>query len=294
VAAATDNDSLATLARRYVTWFYDLADRVLVPTEVYRRELVDTGLAASKIEILERGVDTALFHSGRREPGFYDAVLNPQSSTDGPSSTAGSEAGVPLRVLYVGRLAPEKNLAFLLRELQPLLGMRGDVELVLVGDGPSRHELAAWAGDGVRFLGELHGEALATAYASADLFVFPSTTDTFGNVVLEAQACGLPVVVTNEGGPRELVMPGLTGLVVDIAREGAFVAAVERLLDDPELRRAMGRRAQVHARSHTWNSVLDQLWYGQDVRPSEAAAVSSLREAGQSGATPSRTAAVVG
>ena len=182
-----------------MTWFYDLADRVLVPTEVYRRELVDTGIPAEKIEILERGVDTSLFHAARRDPGFYER-------TDDASL-----GGSLLRVLYVGRLAPEKNLGFLLRELRPLLDSRADVELVLVGDGPSRQELARQAGDRVRFLGELHGETLATAYASADLFVFPSTTDTFGNVVLEAQACGLPVVVTSEGGPRELVIPGPHG-----------------------------------------------------------------------------------
>ena len=282
VAAATENDSLAALARRYVTWFYDLADRVLVPTEVYRRELVETGIPAEKIEILERGVDTSLFHAGRRDPGFYERADD------------ASRGGSLLRVLYVGRLAPEKNLGFLLRELRPLLASRTDVELVLVGDGPSRQELARQAGDSVRFLGELHGETLATAYASADLFVFPSTTDTFGNVVLEAQACGLPVVVTSEGGPRELVMPGLTGLVVDIAREGAFAASVARLLDDPELRRAMGRRAQVHARSHTWNSVLDQLWYGQDVRPIEPGPVSSRLAAGRVDAGMPRPAVSVG
>src|SRR5947207_4129828 len=108
----------------------------------------------------------------------------------------------------------------------------------MVGLGPYKDALAAALPDAV-FLGYLKGEPLAKAYASADVFVFPSTTDTFGNVVLEAQASGLPAVVSDQGGPRELVRDGETGLITAGKDENALYAAMKRLATNPSLRLKM-------------------------------------------------------
>ncbi len=133
---------------------------------------------------------------------------------------------------------------------------RPELSLALVGDGPPRAELERRAGERVHFTGFLEGAELAAAYASADVFVFPSRTDTFGNVVLEAQASALPVVVALEGGPRELIESGHDGLAVDAASPGPLALALDALAADPHLRRRLGARARAAAERRTWDSFL--------------------------------------
>jgi glycosyltransferase involved in cell wall biosynthesis len=145
--------------------------------------------------------------------------------------------------------------------------------LVVVGDGPylkeMKNELKGWP---ATFTGYLRGEELAQAYASADLFVFPSTTDTFGNVVLEAQASGLPVIVTNQGGPRENMVPERTGVVVPGDDQGAMSRAICRLAGDLEGLQAMSRAARRHMESRSFAAAFDQHWgmYAQDAAGFEA------------------------
>jgi glycosyltransferase involved in cell wall biosynthesis len=110
------------------------------------------------------------------------------------------------------------------------------------------------------FTGYLEGDDLSAVYASCDLFVFPSTTDTFGNVVLEAQASGIPVIVTNEGGPRENIIPGETGLVVESGHELSMLEAMHALLTDPQRLRAMGSAARRYVESRSFESVFDKVW----------------------------------
>ena len=158
------------------------------------------------------------------------------------------QAGPRPVVLYVGRLSREKNVALLKRLVSP----DGSWDLVVVGDGPLRAELEA-ALPTARFTGYLYGADLARAYASADVFAFPSRTDTLGNVVLEAQACGLPAVVLDREGPGSLLRDGLDGLIAD--DEGTFVAHVQSLLADDQRRRAMGAAARAGALSRDWPSI---------------------------------------
>lgn len=131
--------------------------------------------------------------------------------------------------------------------------------LVAAGDGPYREELEALLGERATFTGFLHGEELARLYASCDVFVFPSITDTLGRAVAEAQASGLPAVVCGAGGPRERIMPGLSGFVVAPGNEEDLFARVELLLDDAALRLRMGRAAREFARGLSWEAVLDGL-----------------------------------
>ncbi|HVS62254.1 MAG TPA: glycosyltransferase [Thermoanaerobaculia bacterium] len=238
VEALTDNRALAGMTRSFMLWFYDQMDTVEVPSEAYRTQLLAGGLSRDKLRLLRRGVDTRRFDPARRDLAFwrrFESVALARSS--------GREL---LRLLTVSRLSHEKNLHHLLAELRLLRDC--DWVLYVVGDGPARDELAqAAAGLPVVFTGFLEGDDLANAYASSDLFVFPSVTDTFGNVVLEAQASGLPCVVSRQGGPAEIIVPGQTGLAASTAEAGIFAQAVRLLLEDDELRREMATLARTHA-----------------------------------------------
>jgi glycosyltransferase involved in cell wall biosynthesis len=130
---------------------------------------------------------------------------------------------------------------------------------VIVGDGPARPELEASAPAGVRFLGELRGEKLAAVYAAADVFCFPSTTDTFGQVLLEAAAAGLPAVAVAAGGAAELVIDGRTGLLVAPDDAEAFAAALSALAGSPRRREELGLRARSHALARTWDQSFGEL-----------------------------------
>jgi glycosyltransferase involved in cell wall biosynthesis len=136
--------------------------------------------------------------------------------------------------------------------------------LFLVGHGPYSEELAAAIPDAV-FLGYLTGEPLAIAYASADIFVFPSTTDTFGNVVIEAQASGLPVIVSDVGGPKELVEDGVNGLVTK-ARDVEDVArAITLLACDQQMRARMGEKARQSVVDRSWPGAFQKFWHTTDL-----------------------------
>lgn len=188
-----------------------------------------------------RGVNSTHFHPGRRSGAMRARLL------DGRDPHA-------LIYLYVGRLSAEKRVDVLL-ELAKLPG----VALTLVGDGPQRPELEAqFAGTDARFTGYLFGDELAEAYASADVFVFPGVTETFGQVVQEALASGLPVITVNQGGVADLVEDGETGFVLE-ADGAAFARAAVQLRDEAQLRAAMSRAARAFAEANPWEKVLAQL-----------------------------------
>ena len=192
----------------------------LVPSEATRRRLLANGM--QRVEIWSRGVDGQAFHPGRRDPALRESLgLGPDD---------------PL-LLYVGRLAPEKNLPALLaafarlrQRLPSPLGER--VRLAVVGDGPQLESFRAAAAGGGAVSGAQHGAALSRWYASADLFAFPSQSETFGNVVLEAQAAGLPVVGYDCQGVSERVAPGVDGLLAP--PNGDLADGLELLCLNPE------------------------------------------------------------
>jgi glycosyltransferase involved in cell wall biosynthesis len=243
VAAAGGGESLTRATAAYLGWFYGQMDRVLVTSAAYRAELVRLGIEPARLERLPRGVDADLFHPARRRPEFF--------------ARFGLDPGVVF--LYVGRLAPEKNLEALLATFDAVAGRDPRVRLALVGDGPSRPALERAARGAVAFCGYLDGEELAAAYASADVFVFPSRTDTFGNAVLEAMASGLPAIVAAEGGPAELARASEAAVVADVADLDSFGLAMEGLAAGAELRSTLGRRARAFAERQTWDATLDAL-----------------------------------
>ncbi|MBM3264207.1 MAG: glycosyltransferase [candidate division Zixibacteria bacterium] len=243
----TEDASVGEVAWTYVRWFYSQMDRVLAPSENAKTELINNGFDDGKLHVLPYGIDAERFHPGKRNTALW--------SQFGINGTQ--------KLLYVGRLSREKNLSLLAESFKKIYKERNDLSLVIVGDGPYRQELQRqFNGYPVYFTGYLDGEKLASVYASSDLFVFPSTTDTSGNVVLEAQASGLPVIVSGQGGPKENMVEDHTGLVVEAINPESFSHAIRTLLDDPTRRAQMGRAARIFIESsqnRRYETVVDQM-----------------------------------
>jgi glycosyltransferase involved in cell wall biosynthesis len=238
------SDRLASLMRVFLRWPYGRCARVLAPSEATRQLLSGTSTMASRIALWRRGVDTVTFSPTHRRPELRRAW---GISDECPA------------LLYVGRVSREKGL-HLLPALTRALSQRGvHHRLVIVGRGPMEGELRERL-SGAVFTGVLEGHALAEAYAASDLFVFPSQTDTAGNVVLEAQASGLPVLVSSVGGPRENMMDGRSGYVVPDARPESWLHRVAPLLEHTAYRQAMGAAARRYAESRTWSAALEPLY----------------------------------
>ncbi len=214
----TDDPSMAEMMWRYLVWYYDQMDMVYVSSRATSSELVEKGVSRERIRLVPRGVDTVRFHPSKRNGCLDEYCKDPQA----------------VRLLYVGRVSKEKNLDLLVSAFKSLVEPGNHVYLVVVGDGPYRKTMqAALEGTPSFFLGYRQGEDLASIYASCDAFVFPSVTDTFGNVVLEAQASGLPVVVTDRGGPRENVLHEQTGIIVEGNSMTSLRDGMLRLISDP-------------------------------------------------------------
>jgi glycosyltransferase involved in cell wall biosynthesis len=229
VGRLTNDLFLESTAWNFIIWFYNQMDEVMVPSKSTRDQLVERGLAPEKVRPLPRWVDTDAFTPARRNPELWRSYgMNGE-----------------IKFLYVGRLSKEKNLSLLADAFIDVIEAGFTSRLVIVGDGPYRQELTEkLRGYPVLFTGFRHGDELTAIYASSDVFVFPSTTDTFGNVVLEAQACGIPVIVSDEGGPKELMVPGETGFVVKANDRAELSRAMAYFLYNPELSKSMGEHAR--------------------------------------------------
>ncbi len=217
--------------------FHNRCACTMVPTEALRRELAGAGF--QRLRVVARGVDAQLFHPARRSP-----VLR-------ASWGAGPDTPV---VLCVGRLAPEKNLGAVLDAAAALRAVRPDARLVLVGDGPERTRLAQRAPEAF-FAGQRHGEDLAAHYASADVFLFPSLTETFGNVVPEAMASGLAVLAYDLAAAGQLIAHGDNGMLAPPGDAAAFCRGAAVLGCDAARVRALGQRARASAGLLDWERI---------------------------------------
>jgi glycosyltransferase involved in cell wall biosynthesis len=244
VRILTQDNYMETLAWNFMQWFYSQVDLVYVNSELYRQRWIDRGIAPEKLKIFPRGIDTQLFNPELREPKFWADF-----------GKAESEIGL----LYVGRISKEKNLDIAVKAVSKLRSEKLPVRLLFVGDGPYLKQLRQMAPDAC-YTGYLKGRELGSAYASSDVFIFPSTTDTFGNVVLEAQAAGLPCVVSDQGGPAELVVHGIDGFITRSLNVDAFADAIRKLATDPELRLKMGERARQRVQDRNWANAFRQFW----------------------------------
>jgi glycosyltransferase involved in cell wall biosynthesis len=242
-AVLSGSRRLGVLMREYMRWVYGKCSRVLVPSEATRGLLVDAKTPADRIEIWRRGVDVSLFSPERRS---REQRSQWHVSDNRPA------------LLYVGRLSREKGLG-LLPVLQRRLHERHfEHRFIIVGDGPMHAELERQMPDAV-FTGSLSRQAVADVFASADAFVFPSRTDTAGNVVLEAQASGLPVVVSGAGGPCENMIDGSTGVVCGQTDPDAWADAIIRLMR-PHSRAACSTAARAYALGRQWPHALEALY----------------------------------
>ncbi|MEI7037076.1 glycosyltransferase family 1 protein [Fulvimonas yonginensis] len=218
--------ALAPAVRGYLRRFHRRADATLVPTDALARELRETGI--DNVRLLRRAVDTAQFHPAWRDPALR--------------ASWGADGSTPV-LLYVGRIAAEKNLELAAQAFRAIQQRIPGARYVWVGDGPARAALAAAHPDFI-FAGTLQGEALARHYASADLFPFPSLSETFGNVVLEALAAGVPVVAFDQGAAREHLRHAHNGYRIAPGDTEGFIAAAVTLAGNPGLIRHMGRAAR--------------------------------------------------
>jgi glycosyltransferase involved in cell wall biosynthesis len=224
----------------YLRKFHNATLRTLVPTEALRSDLAACGFR--NLAVVSRGVDTELFNPARRS-----AALRAAWGADDAT----------LVVMCVGRLAPEKNLDLLLRAQDAIVAAGVRSQLVLVGDGPQRDSLSARHPQ-ARLAGQRRGADLAAHYASADLFLFPSMTETFGNVVTEAMASALPVVAFDHAAASVLLRDGDNGWRVPLGDEASFIAAAVAAAREP------GRRARVAAAGHAtacalgWEAVVQR------------------------------------
>ncbi len=232
---------LAPACWRYLRWFHNSTLATFCPTPSTQRLLEEKGF--KNVGIWSRGVDSHRFDPGKRD---HDLRF---SLGVGPDD---------ILLTYVGRIANEKNLDMLMQAWQRLPS-HAHCHLLLIGDGPLRGRLEAANDPRIIFVGYRYGEDLAHMYASSDLFVFPSLSETFGNVVLEAMASGLPVIGFDVQGPRDIIRNRHTGVLVEQVDADALSAAIQELLCNRERRREMGHQARDYAAAHTWEKIMGGL-----------------------------------
>lgn len=228
---------LRPLVAAYLRRLHRRTRATLVPTSALAKTLTGAGIPG--VRVVGRGVDTDLF--------------DPQKRSDRLRATWGADSQSVV-YLYVGRMAPEKNLGLVCRCIE---GLGNDARMVWVGDGPAREGLSRMNGHHI-FAGVRRGEELAEYYASADVFLFPSLTETYGNVVAEAMASGLAVVAYKTAAAAELISPGTNGLLVPPGEESAFKAAAIMLATNSGLRQRMGRDARTAVMPRHWDAAVDQ------------------------------------
>ena len=246
VRILTEDSLMESLTWNYMHWFYAQMDIIYVNSDHYRRCWIERGIAAEKLRILPRGLDTELFHPSKKKPDFW--------------KNRGLREG-EVGVLYVGRVSREKNLDLAAAAFRRLYAAGIPVRPLIVGDGPYAPMMKELLPEGI-YTGSLHKEELASAYASADFFIFPSTTDTFGNVVIEAQASGLPVIVSDIGGPKDLVEDGVDGFITKGQDLDALTAAVKLLAGDGLLRKKMGTASRARVAERDWSRAARLFWEG--------------------------------
>ena len=231
----------------YIRWFHNSGVRTFVPTHSVRRALQEKGFR--HLRVWGRGVETDRFN-----PAFRSAAWRARLGADADTIIAA----------YVGRLAAEKGLDTILAAMQRAAsrppGQRPRIIFAFAGDGPYAAQCRAAAPPPplAQFVGRLEGRELSEFFASADVFLFPSTTDTFGNVLLEAMASGLPVIAAESGPTRELLECG-GGVLVPARDADALLAKIDTLAADPACRATLAARGAAFAAECTWDRIFDEL-----------------------------------
>ena len=230
------------LGQRYMRNFYNRVRRVYPPSESMA-EIIRQDGQSQHVEVWARGVDSELFSPDKRDMTWRRSL-----------GIADDEVAIS----FAGRLVKEKNVAIYMRVMNAIAAKGLKVKPLVIGDGPEMATMKSGLRNGV-FAGFLHGEALARAYASSDIFFFPSESETIGNVTLEAMASGLPAVNSIASGSNSLVTEGETGHLVNARDEQGLAARLETLVRDESLRRTMGEAARQRALTFSWDHILSGL-----------------------------------
>ncbi|TYR82070.1 glycosyltransferase family 1 protein [Priestia megaterium] len=247
-----DLELLKPVLWKYMKWFHEPLQRIFVPSQTTKEHLSEKGF--QNLSIWSRGVDHKLFH-----PHYdrFDVRIKYNIKK-------------PYILTYVGRLAPEKNVSFLLKIARSLPDhLRHQVHWLIVGDGPLKESLQQESLDHMTFTGFLEGKALAQMYAASDLFIFPSETETFGNVVLESLSSGTPVIAAKAGGVKHIVRHGQTGYLCEPNSIHEFTQSIIHLLENLHHRLQMGYAARNYALTQTWECIFDKLLQDYETAVSE-------------------------
>lgn len=253
-AAIIAEPAISTMIESYNKWFFNQFDTLLVPSEEYMQLLKLRGYRYRHMKQFQRGLRTEHFKPGKAPNWPY--------------------TGQPPRLLYVGRVSKDKNLDFLLAVYRQLLERYPNVPLTIVGDGPYLADLTRQCQDlaHLSFIGRVAYQQLPDVYNAHDLFLFPSISDTFGMAVLEAQACGLPALVSASGGPKEIVVNGQTGHVLSVATPQIWVETLAEMIRDlkeggegyAQLSKAARLRVENH---YSWDQILHNLVKAEESAP---------------------------
>lgn len=231
---------LEPVVNKLTSLVFNAADYSLAPSNQVMNEMIDIGVR--DVGLWRRGVDGEKFN-----PRYANNDMRNMLSDGNPDA--------PI-LLYVGRLSNEKQID----HIRPVLDAVPNARLAIVGDGPARESLQeVFAGTRTKFMGYMTGTALSEAYASADVFVFPSALETFGLVVVEAMAAGLPVVASRVGGIPDVVDEGRTGYTFDVGDTDAMIAGVRNIVASRERINQMGSDAREFAETQTWAHMMDEV-----------------------------------
>ncbi len=228
----------------YTRTNFNFCDYALAPSRLQQEQLIARNF--QNVGLWRRGVDAEKFH-----PYYFSQEMRERLSDGHPDDHL---------LLYVGRLSYEKQID----TLKPILENVPGTRLAIVGDGPARDSLEQhFAGTNTRFMGYLKGRELSEAFASADIFTFPSAMETFGLVIVEAMASGLPVVTTLVGGAKDVIQWGETGYAYPVGDVNGFIEGVRAIVSEPGKRQRMGRAARAFAETQTWEATMDEVieWY---------------------------------
>ncbi len=227
---------------KYLSWFYRKCELVFVPSPSMQ-EILEEKKIETDFRIWARGIESEIFNPGRRSDEWRKKHgFEPED----------------IVITFISRLVWEKNLKLFADVVNKITKKREHAKAMIVGDGPAMGEMKELMPDAV-FTGFLGGADLATAYASSDIFFFPSDTETFGNVTLEAMASGLPAVVADATGSKSLVKDGENGFVIPVESTDKFYTFIDKLVTDSELRKGMGQDGLEKSKSYSWDSINNNL-----------------------------------